>query len=449
MVKGATLSPLPREIHQRPDGKIEKKNTPQSLAWHIQEFDTNPQAHGLDANWYKFHGIGFLMNAQMNLLPIDAEKNPIKLKTWAEQTKRDILGFCLEYLSKELVFAYKYNIRTKEDGTKELVDPLYGNRGAVEMIDKKERGGVVRDNMQRIEDFFLDPNTKDGAMAIMPSPKGPSGLTTDDGKAIDYLTSFFFVMQKQGNEIVGSTIKTDFTNKEYRAIIKTLTGQELPIDAGLQDYVRALVLVNPNERRGGVSTPDDVVSLMRQTKLKTRGEDSAFEGRSWDEIYSGIAKGEDLYNFNVQTQKYVSDFMDYVATGNHSRLELQKAVGATLLRISQIFLEQQNATTINRHLIATRDNDIPRVRGPVQSLSFGQVYKEVKKIGGCAGGGEDNSKTSVLTVGGARGAEVEGFGSDKLGSRTFNCPECGEMNVRPINQTIGTCQHCGSEKVAC
>src|SRR5260221_5450859 len=128
------------------------------------------------------------MNTQMNLLPKDAEKHPEKLQTWADQTKRDILGFCLEYLSKELVFAYKYNIHTKEDGTKELVDPLYGNRPTVDMVDAKERGGVVKDNMQRIQDFFLDPATKDGALAIMPSPKGPSGLTTDDGKSIDYLT---------------------------------------------------------------------------------------------------------------------------------------------------------------------------------------------------------------------------------------------------------------------
>ena len=41
------------------------------------------------------------------------------------------------------------------------------------------------------------------------------------------------------------------------------------------------------------------------------------------------------------------------------------------------------------------------------------------------------------------------FGKDSLGSRTFNCPECGQKNVRPYNETIPSCQHCGSEKVAC
>src|SRR5260221_113788 len=170
---------------------------------------------------------------------------------------------------------------------------------------------------------------------------------------------------------------------------------------------------------------------MRQVKLHARGEDSEFEERGWDEMHRGIAKGEELYNFNVQTQRYITDFMDYVGEGNHGRLDLQKAIGATLLRISQIFLAQQSAESINRQLIATRDGKKIQVKGAIQSATFGQVYSEVKKIGGCAGGGEDKSKTAVLTMGGMQTAEIQSFGSDKFGERSFNCPDCGEMNVRP------------------
>ncbi len=42
-----------------------------------------------------------------------------------------------------------------------------------------------------------------------------------------------------------------------------------------------------------------------------------------------------------------------------------------------------------------------------------------------------------------------GASNDKYGSREFNCPECGQKNIRPENQLISGCQHCGSKKVAC
>lgn len=41
------------------------------------------------------------------------------------------------------------------------------------------------------------------------------------------------------------------------------------------------------------------------------------------------------------------------------------------------------------------------------------------------------------------------FGQDKYGSRTFECPQCGKKNIRPENQLVKSCQHCGSSKVAC
>lgn len=444
MEKGAVLQPVPREQirHEGP--------RPQSLAWHIQEFDNKPKTHGLNKDWYKFHGIGFLMNTQMHLLPEGAEGKPEELDVWAQQTKRDILGFCLEYLSKGLVFVYKYKVHTKPDGTKELVDPLYGNRSAVDMIDPRERGGVVVENMRRIQDFFLDPKTKDGAIAVVPSPKGPSGLTTDDGKAIEYLTSFFFVMQKKGNEIVGSTIKTDFTNKEYRAMLKTLTGKELPFDASLQDFVKTIALINPNERRDDIQSVDDVISLMRQTKLHYRGEDNAFEGRAWDEVYQGVAKGEALYNFNQQTQQYVSEFMEYVAEGGHGRLQLQKAVAATLLRVSQVFLTEQNAMQINKQLIATRcDVDKMKLLVPMallqQSMSFGRVFEEVQKIKGCAGGGTSsrNESTSVMTMGGYRSGRLAS-GTQENESSWFQCPKCEQRAKPPVGDE---CPHCHYTKV--
>lgn len=39
--------------------------------------------------------------------------------------------------------------------------------------------------------------------------------------------------------------------------------------------------------------------------------------------------------------------------------------------------------------------------------------------------------------------------SDKYGERSFECPECGKTNIRPKDELIKNCRHCGSNKVAC
>lgn len=38
---------------------------------------------------------------------------------------------------------------------------------------------------------------------------------------------------------------------------------------------------------------------------------------------------------------------------------------------------------------------------------------------------------------------------DKYGPRTFDCPQCGETNLRPENELLSNCQHCGTDQVSC
>ena len=44
---------------------------------------------------------------------------------------------------------------------------------------------------------------------------------------------------------------------------------------------------------------------------------------------------------------------------------------------------------------------------------------------------------------------VSDLAQDKHGPRKFDCPDCGRTNIRPKDQLIANCQHCGSSKVAC
>ncbi len=38
---------------------------------------------------------------------------------------------------------------------------------------------------------------------------------------------------------------------------------------------------------------------------------------------------------------------------------------------------------------------------------------------------------------------------DKYGDREFKCPKCNMTNIRPIDELLDKCQHCGSTEVAC
>ena len=70
--------------------------------------------------------------------------------------------------------------------------------------------------------------------------------------------------------------------------------------------------------------------------------------------------------------------------------------------------------------------------------------KKVRQAGGqCpgkSGADLDNSPFSVSEF---------GFSDDKFGSREFECPECGKTNIRPKDELLKNCQHCGSNKVSC
>lgn len=57
---------------------------------------------------------------------------------------------------------------------------------------------------------------------------------------------------------------------------------------------------------------------------------------------------------------------------------------------------------------------------------------------------KDNAASNMVTT-----FSMRDFGKDKLGNRVFDCPDCGQMNVRPMNELVSNCQNCGSDKVGC
>lgn len=362
--------------------------TGKTLPDFIDHFDTNWLREGLPQDWYNLKKrVGFSMDTQMRLIQgTDYES----IVLWTDQTRQDALAFCLEYLSQGLVFPFQYEKTYMGDGQWEYMDKKY-QKTILSTVTNKERNGAVARSITRIQDFFLDPQTPDGAMVIMPSPKGPSGLTTDDGKQITYPDSYWFVMEKKGGKVNGFTLKTDMSVKECRAAIALLShfNIQLSQDAPLEAYNEALIYLDPQQESGLLMN-----IILNRLKQARNGSPFAFQNRQWDEIAKDVQRRDELYNFTKKTKDIMEEFKVYSLSGEHSVFELRKGLAATLLRLSKLFLieeEQEDESSYkNNGGIYYDQEDIRRY------IPYGYILDEVEKIPGCAGGGQMNNDGRIL-----------------------------------------------------
>jgi hypothetical protein len=432
-VEGLSSWEMPLQESRRPS---ENASTP---AW-INYFDTNWKKEGLPFNWYnlshKDKAIGFSMQSQMNLLK--SPNNAEQVADWRQKTKQDLLGFKLEYLSDHLVYPQKYH-RNPTDPTR-LEDPLYGkskynpNASAdiEEMVSADERNGSVKESLRDLKKFFLSDKTPDGSLGIMISPKGETGLKTDNGQEIEYPDSYFFIMQKTGDTVTNYTVKTDLSVEECREA--SFTGKPLSEFASVEDQVRATAMITPGEH-DSIKSVKDVIGVLKNIK-----PDYAFKKIGWEEVEQDIVNADKLYNFDSKTSQAIADFEAFTVTGHPTRLVYQKAIAATILRMSDVFFQEQEH--IRRPIILKEGSwQYPQYES---YRSFGAMLAQVAERPGCAGGGGKNSVfvTSLAT-------RLGTVGEDQYGGRTFNCPSCGKTNLRPEGGFLPACQHCNSTEVAC
>jgi len=406
-------------LQQRP----EVKGPTTELDRLIFHFDQYWREEGLPEDWYNFGRAGFSMNSQMNLLN-DLGSEPRNL--WLNQTEQDIRGFSVEYLKHDLVHPAFYRKVISEDGKTTLVDEKY-EIGLTEIVSHHERKGSVKRALGRVESHV----TGDGVASIMTSPKGETGLYTDQGDPIVYPDSWFFSFIDVGDRVVNFGIKTDFELEECRQVINRLTGQDLPTNSSIEDYVSAIAKINPSQ---GISTPQDMVDILREV----RPTPYVYEDRTWDEVAEGVDRLEELYGLEIEAEGYIQEFKEYVVEGGHSKFDLQKALAATLLRVSELYVvkEKETEKTGNKYKIEGNviyperfneawSNEAKHVP------SYGQILMEVESRPGCAGGAcsRDGSSSSFDA------------GPDGKGSIKFDCPACGTENTRPYDGYVHRCQN--------
>jgi len=404
----------------------------EGLGAFVSYFDRKWRQEALPHDWYNLHGkkseVGFSMRMQLDLLK-DAN-NPQEMTEWTQKTKQDLIGFKLEYLSNHLVYPYKYE-RSATEPTR-LESREYGRRDISETVSEQERNGSVKAAVREVKAFFLSDETPDGSIAVLPSPKGDSGLRTDKGEKIEYPDSHFFIMQKNGDTITNYTIKTDFSVRESREVIYQLIGRRLPVTASLEDYVRAVATIKPDQE-GTVHSVTDVVRVLQAVRPSHAYKDEQIQRRiEWNAVYRDIAQAEKLYNFNEKTQQVITDFENYCPQGEHTKDSLQKAIAATILRMSELFYAEEEKSVRQIRLEPIKWS----APFAVPQRSFGNILDAVAERPGCAGGGSSKQAIAVGSVNPRLG--IVG-GSQEW----FNCPKCEYKADGPIGDI---CPGCGITK---
>lgn len=368
---------------------VKEKITPeaQPLAGYINYFDKNWYREGLPRNWYQIDDVGFSLKGQMGVLT--NPNYPITVR--ADQTGRDLAGFALEYLRQGLVFPFEYHIKGQE-----LVDKKYGEKKLLDTVKPEERNGAVLMSLSRMQKHLIEnPNSA----AIMISPLGKTGMTADNGKAIIHQDTQIYHMERQGDKVIGTTLRTDFDLEKAKDLINILTGQKLPSSASAADCVRAIALLGKDTTLNKV---ENLVGVLEQMSPQF-----AYKGKTWTDMRNDLLRRQKLYEFDEAAKQMIVDFKTYYTSRLLTDLETQKALVATFLRVSKYFVEQ----------------NIRRVYGISSAstihITQGQILEEVRQLPGCAGGGCNVTSTESITN------RVSTFGEQT--TLSCKCRFCGEQ----------------------
>jgi hypothetical protein len=424
-----------------PEGEKPEVKRPQANAgtaeW-ISYFDNNHRQEGLPRDWYQLKTesnkqVGFVMKNQM--LQLEDPHDQEQVADWTQRTVRDLEGFKLEFLSKHNVYPRIYH-RNPSDATR-LEDPMYGRNkdgnhpDIVEITSEEERGGSVKESIGRIKEFLL--NAPEGSIAVMASPLGPTGFKDQDGRGVDYVDSYFFIVQNQGDKIINYTIKTDFNLAKVRKVLGQLTGGEIPVGAPLEEYVKTLALIKPGSSDGPQNI-FDVVGVLEDAQ-----PDHAFfdpegkqETRTWAHVYDDIVEGEKLYEFDTRTRQKIIDFSEFAQSGGHSILDLQKGAAATILLMSKDYFGEEEEVEGEMQLVEGKWVYLQKGQP-----SFNRLLEQTAEIRGCTGGGGGKGAVILGAFGLARFASPGGGGSS---NEWFNCPDCNYKASGPIGDRCPGCR---------
>lgn len=274
-----------------------------------------------------------------------------------------------------------------EGQTEQFLEVMQNGVGHGKFQDRKrEEAEIV--GFFKIQKILADPNTPDETMMVSISPKGKDGSV--------YQHNFYDIFTKKGNQIEARRYSAGLSWEEFGHLAK-----ELGFEGHAED---ASFLANPIE--------------IRDQRLENP---------------------DDLHEFFHREHDYLSeeDFLLILKVClpfiiNYAERPCGISFNAVLNRTDQAMLDLPDIKSGRLHYFGKVTNLI------IDSWGRLPVRQTMTGCGSSGGASVENSPFSVSDL-----------AEDKYGSRKFDCPHCGQVNIRPKDQLLPKCQHCGSRNVAC
>ncbi len=317
---------------------------------------------------------------------------------------------------------------------------LYGQGMHEPLLDMIQRGRDCRDSLvsdvdkarqdaeikqfDKIQSLFGSPDTKPGTTVISISPPG------DEGSA--YTHNFYDIF------VLSENPKT-----KERFVAAHRYSSELSVDE-YREKARALVPGYFSELQ------DQSIDSYFLSHPLVLDQSSDFGGKP-DVIHASFHKDheflstDDFESVKRQIAGLIVSYVNTLVATPDDEAFLNLTLNAIMNKADHV-AERLRRTGVRPVVVKDLSHEQHSHVVHAEILKLGkQSVREVSTgCGSSSGFDKENRTASNLSS-----FNVADFGKDDFGSRSFNCPDCGEMNIRPVNQLISNCQHCGSEKVSC
>jgi predicted RNA-binding Zn-ribbon protein involved in translation (DUF1610 family) len=409
------------------DVESQKKN----FSYYDIELESFSRWWLFEENRLKLSNLSFRVDNQANLFFSTLEKEGFD--TAFSQLRMDLYGYYLEYIRQEAILPF--TLRFNRDG--KLVGDFYGDKPITEMINQKERDGVVFDAMVDLEEKIKHLGNNELIFRI--SPSGWTGL------GYNYTESQSQIYWREGDKIRGLTIRLNAGLGEIIDFLETLG----IISSDFSNYLRRLNEIEAIKEVTSLNLVlnntlnDFLESLVNHFKTDHLRKDLADSILSWQTTESDFDYYDKLANLinwlewrlrekDLQSKKDLEMILSFV---------LITMAGQELKKKESFVVRDDNYSLSESFHLDSRHLPFP---------FYDRVFNHLRSLSGCAGGGifgrEEGGDIFVL---GDRHFILDPFGVREIEDRypDYQCPKCGATIKGELKNQPDTwhknCPHCG------